>query len=78
LRAKEGGRLQAKFFLLRERMGAAKSAVAIARRLTGLLWILASRREFYADMSEEGLRKRFRYYKIAYEGGNKTNFRSAS
>jgi hypothetical protein len=27
LRAKEGGRLQAKFFLLRERMGATRSAV---------------------------------------------------
>jgi transposase len=68
LRSKESGRLEAKFFLLNERMGKTKSAVSIARRLVCLLWILATRREFYADMSREGLWKRFRYYKISYEG----------
>jgi transposase len=78
LRAKEGGRLQAKFFLLRERIGKTKSAVAIARRLVSLLWILVTRREFYADMSQETLKKRFRYYKIKYEGWGEANLRSAS
>lgn len=68
LRCKEGGRLQAKFFLLCERKGRTKSAVAIARRIVGLMWILVSRREFYADASREGLRKKFRYYKLKEEG----------
>jgi transposase len=78
LRSKEGGRLRAKFFLLNERMGKTKSAVAIARRLLCLLWILATRREFYADMSQEGLQKRLRYYKIPYEGRGLAGDRIAS
>jgi hypothetical protein len=49
-------------------MGKTKSAVAAARRLVCLLWILVTRREFYADMSREGLMKRLRRYKITYEG----------
>jgi hypothetical protein len=49
-------------------MGKTKSAVAAARRLACLLWILVTRREFYADMSREGLVKRLRRYKITYEG----------
>jgi hypothetical protein len=57
-----------KFHQLNERMGKTKSAVAIARRLVCLLWLLVTRREFYADISREGLMKRFRRYKIGYEG----------
>jgi hypothetical protein len=57
-----------KFHQLNERMGKTKSAVAIARRLVCLLWLLVTRREFYADISREGLMKRFRRYKITYEG----------
>jgi hypothetical protein len=49
-------------------MGKTKSAVAVARRLVCLLWILVTRREFYADMSRESLMKRLRRYKITYEG----------
>lgn len=68
LRCKDGGRLQAKFFLLCERKGRTKSAVAIARRIVGLMWILVTRKEFYADASKEALRKKFRYYKLKEEG----------
>jgi hypothetical protein len=68
LRPKEGGRLRTKFHELNERMGKTKSAVAAARRLVCLLRILATRREFYADISRESLMKRLRRYKLAYDG----------
>ncbi|ULQ58600.1 transposase [Brucepastera parasyntrophica] len=69
VRCKEGGgRLQAKFFALNERMGKTKSAVAIARRMVTLMWILVRRKEFYADISTEQLKRKFRYYHIHYEG----------
>jgi hypothetical protein len=55
-----------------------KSAVAIALRLLCLLWILAAQREFYADMSQEGLQKCLRYYKIPYEGRGLAGKRIAS
>jgi hypothetical protein len=78
LRAKEEGCLQTKFHELNGRMGKMKSAAAAARRLVCLLWILAARREFYADMSRDGLVKRLRRYKIAYEGWGLADKRPAS
>jgi hypothetical protein len=63
-----GEQMQTKFHELSERVGKTKSAVAVAQRLVCLLWILVTRREFYADMSREGLMKRLCCYKITYEG----------
>jgi transposase len=40
VRCKEGRRRKVKFFLLSERKGRTKSAVALARRMVGLMWIL--------------------------------------
>jgi hypothetical protein len=67
--------LRKKFLLLNGRTGKTKSAVAAARRLVCLL---VTRREFCADMSRKGLAKRFRRYRIAYEGWGKTDNRPAS
>jgi len=68
IRCKEGGRLKEKFFLLSERRGRTRSAVALARRMVGLMWILVTRREFYADASKEILKKKFRQYGLKFEG----------
>jgi transposase len=68
IRCKEGGRLKEKFFILSERKGKTKSAVALARRMVGLMWILVTRHEYYADASKEMLRKKFRYYGLKKEG----------
>jgi transposase len=65
---KEGGRLKAKYFNLAERMSNGKSAVAIARKLVGLMWTLVTRRQLYADVSREHLERKFRYYKLNFEG----------
>jgi transposase len=65
---KEGGRLKAKYFQLAERMSKGKSAVAIARKLVGLMWTLVTRRQFYADVSKAHLERKFRYYKLNFEG----------
>ena len=63
-----GGMLRRKFLELTERKSKTKSAVAIARRIIGLMWILATRREFYAGASKEQLVKKFRLYKFKSEG----------
>jgi transposase len=64
-RSNSGGRLKAKFEALRGRMSKVKSAVAIARRMVSLMWVLARRRELYADASAGELARKFRYYKLA-------------
>jgi transposase len=68
IRCKEGGRLKEKFFLLSERRGKTRSAVALARRMVGLMWILVTRREYYADASKQMLEKKFRRYGLKSEG----------
>jgi hypothetical protein len=47
------------------RMSKTKSAVAIARRMVALMWVLAKRRQRYAGISGDELVKKFRYYKLA-------------
>lgn len=68
IRCKEGGRLKEKFFLLSERRGKTRSAVALARRMVGLMWILVTRREYYADASKQKLERKFRQYGLKSEG----------
>ena len=65
---KNGGRLQEKFFFLRERLGKTKSAVAIARKMVVLMWVLVRRKEYYADSKTEQLEAKFRKYKLNYGG----------
>jgi transposase len=68
IRCKVGGRLKEKFFLLSERRGKTRSAIALARRMVGLMWILVTRKEFYADATKDMLRKKFRLYGLKIEG----------
>jgi transposase len=64
-RSSGGGRLKAKYLALSERISKTKSAVAIARRMVSLMWILTKRRQLYADVSAGELARKFRYYKLA-------------
>ncbi|MDR0583928.1 MAG: hypothetical protein LBG57_06220, partial [Treponema sp.] len=67
-RSSYGGALRSKFIELTERKSKTKSAIAIARRIIGLMWILATRRKFYAGASKEHLVKKFRLYKLNSKG----------
>jgi hypothetical protein len=58
------GPLFAAFSRLAERMNRRKSAVAAARKMVALAWLLMKRREYYRGMSNEALEKKLRYYKI--------------
>jgi transposase len=58
------GPLFTKFTGLAERMSRRKSAVAVARKMVTLAWVLMKRREYYRGMSNEALEKKLRYYKI--------------
>jgi transposase len=64
-RSGSGGRLKEKFMALSGRMSKTKSAVAIARRMVVLMWVLARRRQMYADIAGSELAKKFRYYQLA-------------
>jgi transposase len=67
LKTKEGGPLKAKLLSLRERMGKKKSAVAVARKLVCLAWLLMKRREYYNGTSEVALRRKLLSYKVRPE-----------
>jgi transposase len=67
-RSGNGGRLQRKYDELSGRIGKKKSAVAIARRMVTVMWLLVRRREFYQDIPREQLEKKFRRYNVHYEG----------
>jgi hypothetical protein len=56
--------LFAKFTSLAERMSGRKSAVAVARKMVILAWLLMRRREYYQGVSNEALEKKPRYYKV--------------
>jgi transposase len=64
VKSKNGGRLKEKYLELSGRMSKTKSAVALARRIITLMWVLVTRREFYKDITEAELRKKLRYYKL--------------
>ena len=53
-----------KFQDLPGRMSRKKSAVAVARKMAGLAWLLMKRREYYRGMDKAALEKKLRYYKI--------------
>jgi hypothetical protein len=46
------------------RHGRRKSAVAVARKMAILAWLLMKRREYYRGMSNEALEKKPRYYNV--------------
>ena len=58
------GPLYEKYEELSGRMNKRKSAVAVARKMVGLAWLLMKRREYYRGMDSVALKKKLRYYKI--------------
>jgi transposase len=66
-RCSYGGPLAAKFQSLADRMNRRKSAVAVARKLVTLAWLLMKRREYYNGIDPDTLRKKLRYYKVRGE-----------
>jgi hypothetical protein len=56
--------LGAKFQALKGRMNKRKSAVAIARKLVTLAWLLMKRREYYNGIGLDALKKKLKYYKV--------------
>jgi transposase len=58
------GPLYTKYSELTGRMNKRKSAVAVARKMVTLAWLLMKRREYYRGISSEALEKKLRYYKI--------------
>jgi hypothetical protein len=64
-RSREGGPLKAKLMALRERMGKKKSAVAVARKLVCLAWLLMKRKEYYKETTEAALKRKLRIYKVS-------------
>jgi transposase len=69
VRSRNGGRLREKYDELTGRMSKTKSAVAIARRMITLMWVLVTRREFYKDITRAELAKKLRHYKLNSMGG---------
>jgi transposase len=63
-RCNYGGALRAKFESLAGRMNKRKSAVAVARKLVTLAWLLMKRKEYYRGIDAQQLDKKLRYYKV--------------
>jgi transposase len=66
-RCSYGGPLAAKFQSLSDRMNKRKSAVAVARKLVTLAWLLMKRREYYNGIDPDTLKKKLKYYKVRGE-----------
>jgi transposase len=63
--AKSGkGPLYTKYTELSGRMSKRKSAVAVARKMVTLAWLLMKRREYYKGISSAALEKKLHYYKV--------------
>jgi hypothetical protein len=58
------GPLFAKYASLVGRMHKRKSAVAVARKMETLAWLLMKRCEYYRGVSAEALAKKLRYYRV--------------
>jgi transposase len=58
------GPLFTKYTELSGRMNKRKSAVAMARKMVALAWLLMKRREYYRGISNEALEKKLRFYKV--------------
>jgi transposase len=58
------GPLFTKYSDLSGRMSKRKSAVAVARKMVVLAWLLMKRREYYRGISSAALEKKLHYYKV--------------
>ncbi|GHV86497.1 hypothetical protein AGMMS50230_21050 [Spirochaetia bacterium] len=59
--------MRAKFQSLADRMNKRKSAVAVARKLVTLAWLLMKRREYYNGIDPDTLKKKLKFYKVRGE-----------
>jgi transposase len=64
----EGGPLAEKWRSLSGRMGRRKSAVAVARKMVCLAWLLMKRREYYNGTTALALQCKLKKYKVKSEG----------
>jgi transposase len=58
------GPLFTKYTSLAERMSKRKSAVAVARKMVILAWLLMKRREYYSGVNNAALEKKLHHYKV--------------
>jgi transposase len=63
IRSGKGGELLANYKSLCGRIGKKKSAVAIARKMVTLAWLLLRRRELYRGIDAETFRRKMMFYK---------------
>jgi hypothetical protein len=63
------GPLFQKYEKLPGRMSKRKSAVAAARKMASLAWLLMKRKDYYHGVGSAALEKKLRYYKIKKNGG---------
>ncbi|GHV45392.1 IS110 family transposase [Spirochaetia bacterium] len=68
-RCSYGGPLREKFQSLAGRMNKRKSAVAVARKLVTLAWLLMRRREYYNGIDPDTLKKKLKFYKVRGRDG---------
>jgi transposase len=67
-RSSSGGVLKEKFEELSKRMNRRKAAVAVARKIVTLAWLLLKNREFYSGFDKEVLIKKFKFYGVKFYG----------
>lgn len=64
IRVPEGGALRETYFRLKERIGASKAIVAIARKLAELMWALLKKRQLYSYSTLEQRLRKAKHYKM--------------
>jgi hypothetical protein len=59
--------LREKYETLSARMNKRKSAVAVARKMVTLAWLLIRKKEFYRGADKAHLQKKFKFYGLKFE-----------
>jgi transposase len=67
VRSSSGGVLQEKFLQLSQRMNRKKAAVAIARKIVTLAWLLLKTKKFYSGYDKSLLAKKFKFYGVKFD-----------
>jgi transposase len=66
-RSSNGGELSEKYQRLSKRLGKVKSAIAVARKMVIVGWLLMKRKETYRGITVEYFKKKMKYYGIKAE-----------
>ena len=64
IRVPEGGALRETYFRLKERIGANKAIVAVARKLAELMWVLLKKRQLYSYSTLAQRLRKVKHYKM--------------